>query len=126
MRWTSFTPSMISKTPMSKSVLPPTPPRTVWSVPVERWTSKPSVMRRSITRWICSGEAFSCMTTSIRVNSFQNHPVALHLPHFIDDALKDPPDGILRERPVVGAGDVGIDRVFALRLIDRHLRVLLH
>src|ERR1043165_4910316 len=63
MRWTRWTPSRTSISRVSKSLRAPTAPNTVCRSQVERWTEKPIDTRCSITFWICSSVAPSCMVT---------------------------------------------------------------
>src|SRR5690349_4356818 len=63
MRWTSCTPGSTSRLRVSKSMRGPTAASTVWRTPVVRWTEKPMRTRCSMTCWICSSVAASCMAT---------------------------------------------------------------
>src|SRR5260370_16757583 len=65
MRCTSPTPVSTSISRTSKSLRAPTAPSTVCRAPVLRCTSKPISTRRSITCWICSSLADSCIATII-------------------------------------------------------------
>src|SRR5579859_2346430 len=65
MRTTSRTPSRTSTSRGSNSGGTPTAPSTVCDAPVERWMSEPIETSRSITCWICSSFAPSCITTTI-------------------------------------------------------------
>src|SRR6185437_13285711 len=63
MRWTSPTPERTSMSRISNSRRAPTAPSTVCLAPVERCTSKPISIRRSMTFCTCSSVAASCMAT---------------------------------------------------------------
>src|SRR5215467_7143241 len=72
MRWASPTPGSTSISRMSNSWRAPTAPSTVCRAPVERWTSNPMPIRRSITCWICSSVACSCIATIIGFSEIPN------------------------------------------------------
>src|SRR5713226_1701368 len=129
-RTTSRTPSRSSMSRGSTSLRTPTAPRTVWVAPVERCTSNPIATSRSMTCWICSSLEPACITTTmnisvslrswfcasrcypeldktlawllLRVVSFV-HGRALHDARFVQDALKQPSDGGVRQGSLIGA-----------------------
>src|SRR5579871_1519389 len=127
MRWHSLTPAMASKSAGSKSSAGPTPPSTVCTTPVERWTVKPIETRRLMTEETCSSLAPCCMTTSIlSVSLACAFAIAiLQRPHFVDDAFEHALHGVVRQRTAVGGGHVAIDIVFAARFVDGHVGGLL-
>src|SRR5712692_1925474 len=140
MRTTSRTPSSSSTSRGSKSVRTPTAPSTVCVAPVERCTSKPIEISRSMTCWICSSVDPSCITTTMGVFSDlpRNallprvirtfgvvHGPALDRAGFVQDALEQPPDGRIRQRPAVGLFDAFQDLAFALGLVKRQRGSLL-
>src|SRR5574341_1120540 len=98
-RWASLTASITSKSAGSKCAAGPTPPNTVCTTPVERCTAKPSDTRRSITACIWASVAPSCITTNI--DTLLLHPLPLHLPHLVDDALEDAPHRLRAQGTVV-------------------------
>src|SRR5712692_657100 len=135
MRTTSRTPSMTSMSRGSNSPGTPTAPSTVCDAPVERWTSNPIATSRSITCWICSSFAPSCMTTTIAAPISSSvpgdvllsllfhlavtHHCALDGTRFIQNALKQPPDSCVRQRSRIGANHSVQDLILSLRLIER-------
>src|SRR5712692_6118805 len=138
MRITSRTPSSSSMSRGSTSARWPTAPSTVWLAPVERCTSNPISTSRSITCWICSSLDPSCMTTTmascvplipgwrgLRFLVLFVHYRALDGPRFIEDALKQPADGGVRQRPGVRTGGSLDDLALAVRLVERLVRLAL-
>src|SRR6266849_496366 len=135
MRTTSRTPSMTSMSRGSNSPGTPTAPSTVCDAPVERWTSNPIATSRSITCWICSSFAPSCMTTTIATpipSSLPGEPQltllfhlavthhgALDVTRLIQNALKQAPDGRVRQWSRIGANHSVQDLILPLRLIER-------
>src|SRR5713101_7446532 len=125
MRTTSCTPSNSSNSRVSIFATSPTTPRTVCSVPVERWTSKPRVTSSAMTRsMFVSAVCFSITMTmlisvqllSCSVARFPGCPgclgnlgfrrFAYHAARFVDDAFKKPPHRLGVERALARFLDV--------------------
>src|SRR5260370_21674939 len=135
MRQTSRTQSMTSMSRGPTSPGTPTAPSTVCDAPVERWTSNPIATSRSITCWICSSFAPSCMTTTIATHIPSPlpgelqltllfhltvaHHRALYRTRFVQNALEQPPAGRVRQRSWIGANHYVQDLILALGLIER-------
>ena len=95
-RTTSCTPSKSSNSRVSIVSTCPTTPSTVWSEPVERWTSNPRLISSDITRSMFpSAVCFS-----------------------IDDPLEETADGRAIQRTVAGVLHVMQDFLLAFRRID--------
>src|SRR3954470_20678332 len=89
MRCTSRTPPRTSMSRISKSTRGPTAPSTVCCVPVERCTSNPMLMSRSMTCWICSSVAASCIATIIASLAVARRSfVHIHIEFCRSDALR--------------------------------------
>src|SRR5690349_7448234 len=98
--------------------------------------SNPMSISLLMTRWICSSDAPSCITTTIlpsllpggalaRPGAARVHGVAFERSSLIDDALKESANGRVVERPRIQLHHVAQDIRLALRRPGRQIQFLL-
>src|SRR6516164_6979906 len=130
MRCTSPTPGKTSMSRTSNSRRAPTAPSTVCRSPVERCTSNPRPIRRSITCCICSSDAASCMATimvffliqiEFRPQSgwlfFRDDLLLLYIPHYVNDALVHLAQIAVRQRAMVRFAHILKDDPFTVGFV---------
>src|ERR1051325_6272226 len=104
-RTTSCTPSNSSNSRVSMLATSPTTPRTVWSLPVERWTSKPREISSATTFSTFSSAACFSITMTMSSPSLLRGRFALHAPRLVDDAFEK----TAARRAAQGSRGLGLD-----------------